>query len=120
MKIANSVLLEAVAGAAVICVGIYLLSKLTGVAGGVLSGDNALTQNATDSNGNRVTAYQGAGVLGTAGAAANTVSGGYLATFGTWLGGKAYDLTHSDPQLTSGDDNAVYLPVNGWQAHGAR
>ena len=63
-------------------------------AAGIVSGDNALTQGATDSNGNPVDAYQGAGVVGTIGAATNIASGGWFATAGEWIGGKAYDLTH--------------------------
>ena len=61
---------------------------------GYVSGDNALTKTATNAAGQPVTAYQGAGPLGTLGAAANAVSGGVLATFGGWLGGAVYDLTH--------------------------
>lgn len=59
---------------------------------GLLTGNNAITQNQTDASGNPVTAYQGAGVAGTLGAAANSVSGGTLASFGDWIGGKVYDL----------------------------
>lgn len=59
---------------------------------GLLTGDNAITQNQTDASGNPVTAYEGAGVAGTLGAAANSVSGGTLASLGDWIGGKVYDL----------------------------
>jgi hypothetical protein len=52
-------------------------------AGGVLSGNNALTTG---------TPYQGAGVLGTAGAAANSVSGGLFQSIGDWIGGTAADI----------------------------
>jgi hypothetical protein len=52
-------------------------------AGGVLSGNNALTQG---------TPYQGAGIAGTLGAGANVVSGGVLESIGDWLGGKAADV----------------------------
>lgn len=62
---------------------------------GLLTGNNAITQNQTDASGNPVTAYQGAGVLGTLGAATNSVSGGTLASFGDWIGGKVYDLFNS-------------------------
>ena len=62
--------------------------------GGAISGNNTVTQTATDSNGQPVDAYQGAGVVGTIGAATNVASGGWFATAGDWIGGKAYDLTH--------------------------
>jgi len=68
------VVLGLVAIAVVYYVGKHLLSA----AGGVITGDNALTQG---------TPYQGAGVPGTLGAVANDVSGGTLSTFGSWLGG---------------------------------
>ncbi len=63
-------------------------------AGGVISGNNAVTQNATDANGNPVSAYQGAGVVGSIGAATNVASGGWFASAGSWIGTTAYDLTH--------------------------
>ena len=61
---------------------------------GIVTSNNTLTQNATNSSGEKVTAYQGVPVLGTIGAATNTLSGGYLADFGGWLGRTTYDLTH--------------------------
>jgi hypothetical protein len=58
-------------------------------AGGVVSGNNALTQG---------TAYQGTGILGTLGAAFNSASGGSLASAGSSIGGWFSDLTNSyDP-----------------------
>lgn len=86
---------EGLALVGVAVVGLVLVSKYLP---GLWSGDNALTRDAKDSAGNAVTAYQGAGVLGTAGAAANMASGGYLATFGDWLGTQAAWLTN--PVLT--------------------
>lgn len=59
--------------------------------GGLVSGDNALT---------RGTVYEGAGVAGTLGAATNAATGGLLETFGSWLGGKVYDVTHPDEGVT--------------------
>jgi len=56
--------------------------------GGLLTGNNAITAEA------RTTAYQGAGILGTLGAATDAVSGGTLSRAGEWLGGKIYDITH--------------------------
>jgi hypothetical protein len=57
-------------------------------AAGVLTGNNVITQTA------RTDAYQGAGVIGTLGAATDQVFGGTLSRFGEWLGGKTYDWTH--------------------------
>lgn len=84
-----------------VALGGFLLWKASGLAKGLLTGDNALTKNATDSNGKPVTAYQGAGPVGTLGAAANVASGGYLATFGSWLGSSTYDFFHTGDGSTS-------------------
>lgn len=84
--------LLAAAGAA------YLIWRTSQAGAGILSGDNSLTRGATNAAGQPVTAYAGAGVIGTLGAAANAASGGYLATFGEWLGVKIYDLTSGAPQ----------------------
>jgi hypothetical protein len=73
-------------------------------AAGLVTGNNVVTANQTDLNGNTVTAYQGAGVAGTLGAAANSVSGGAFASIGEWIGGKLYDLTH--PTSSSGTNGA--------------
>ena len=59
---------------------------------GIVTGDNALTRGATNAAGEPVTAYVGAGPVGTVGAAANKVSGGWLATAGEWLGGVASEI----------------------------
>jgi hypothetical protein len=86
----------------------YGFRKLSGVAGsvadaaedvidgsiGLVTGNNVITQSATNSTGDRVTAYEGVPVLGTLGAATNALSFGYLADFGGWIGRKTYDLTH--------------------------
>lgn len=78
---------------AVVAIGIYLFAKrevgeaVKGV-GGIVSGNNAVT---------RGTVYEGAGVLGTLGAATNSASGGVFERVGEWLGGSIYDLTHADP-----------------------
>lgn len=71
-----------------------------GPGAGLLSGDNTLTRNATDASGAPVTAYQGAGPVGTLGAAANKASGGVLASIGEWLGQKAADLLLPDPMAS--------------------
>ena len=79
----------------------FVSRQLTGAASavaetavGLVSGNNTLTEHATNADGTPQTAYQGVPVLGTMGAAANAVSGGYLSEFGGWLGRKTYDLTH--------------------------
>lgn len=86
--------LEMLAIGAAVLGGGYLIYRTVQGGAGLLTGNNALVKNATDSNGKPVTAYQDKGVLGTLGAATNAVSGGYLATFGGWLGSTAYDLMH--------------------------
>lgn len=82
-----------------VALGAYVLWKARGMAGaavqgaaGIVTGDNPITRGATDAAGRPVTAYTGAGVVGTAGAAVNAASGGVLATVGDWLGGAAFDL----------------------------
>lgn len=86
-------------GGGVLVVGLVAM-KLIPKLGGFFTGNNALTQNAKNADGTSQTAYQGAGVVGTVGAATNAVSGGWLSTFGDWLGGGLYDATHSDPMAT--------------------
>jgi hypothetical protein len=70
-------------GAALLVFVVYYLARktITDVAkgaGGIVSGNNALTEG---------TDYEGAGVLGTLGAATNTVLGGVPSMIGEWLGG---------------------------------
>lgn len=79
-----AVALAIVAGA-VYLIGRRAVSDVASAAGGLVSGDNALTQG---------TPYRGAGIPGTLGAATNTATGGLLGTFGSWLGGKLYEVTH--------------------------
>lgn len=62
-------------------------------AAGYITGDNAITQNQHDYSGEPVDAYQGKGVAGTLGAAANSASGGAFASWGEALGGWLADLT---------------------------
>jgi hypothetical protein len=59
----------------------------TDVALDVVDGNNVVTQGA------RTSAYQGAGVAGTVGAAVDRVSGGVFSRIGEWIGGKAADAT---------------------------
>lgn len=66
------------AGVAIVAVVAYLIARRTitevaETAGGIVTGDNALT---------RGTPYQGAGVLGTLGAATNAASGGTFQAIG--------------------------------------
>jgi hypothetical protein len=73
----------------------YLLKKAASVpdaVGGIFTGNNAITKNATNAAGEKVTAYEGAGILGTLGAATNAVSGGTLASLGQAIGGAVADL----------------------------
>lgn len=76
------------AGAAVLIIGVlYYLARKTvkdvaEAAGGVVSGNNVITQNQTNAAGEKVTAYEGRGILGTLGAAVNSVSGGIFASIG--------------------------------------
>ena len=86
---------ELAIGAAVVLAVLYALYRVSDAAKGAITGDNALTRSATDAAGKPVTAYQGAGVLGTLGAGVNAASGGWLASAGQWLGSAAYDWTHS-------------------------
>lgn len=57
---------------------------------GALTGRNAITDAA------RTDAYQGAGILGTLGAATDIVLGGVPSRVGETLGGWMYDVTHWD------------------------
>lgn len=70
------------------------LPKAADMVGGVLTGNNYITQNATNGAGEKTSAYEGWGVLGTLGAATNAVSGGVFASAGETLGGWLYDITH--------------------------
>lgn len=82
----TGLLLAAAAALAVVYyVGKHVLSGAANVAGGVVSGNNAITQG---------TVYQGTGVVGTLGAAANDASGGVLSQIGGSLGDALYNLFH--------------------------
>jgi len=59
---------------------------------GIVTGDNALTRNATNAAGEPVTAYQGVPVVGTLGAGTNYLLGGYPASIGQSLGGWWFDV----------------------------
>lgn len=96
---------ESLALVGVAVVGLVLVAKYLP---GIWSGDNELTRNAKNAAGQNVTAYQGAGVLGTVGAAANAGLGGTPATFGQWLGSTVADWVH--PELT--DANRIADKTN--------
>lgn len=65
----------------------FLLGKVGEVAGAAVDAVK---------NVNEGTDYEGAGAVGTLGNAANQLSGGVLADFGSWLGGKVFDMTHDE------------------------
>ena len=126
------------AGAAVLIIGVvYFLARKTvkdvaEAAGGIISGNNAITQNQTNAAGEKVTAYEGAGVVGTLGAVANSVSGGTLASLGEKIGsglfsifGSKYDPTKPvyiirfpDGKTHGIDSN--YIDKNGYFEYGGR
>jgi hypothetical protein len=65
--------------------------------------------NAKNADGTPQTAYVGAGPVGVVAAATNAASGGWLSTFGDWLGSKAADATQDDPNA---DANAALAAAN--------
>jgi hypothetical protein len=69
-------------------------TQAVNTAGGLVSGNNVITQNTTDFSGTPETAYEGKGIPGTLGAAANTASGGILASIGNSIGAGLFDLFH--------------------------
>ncbi len=87
------------AGAALLVYVVYMLARKTVTdvvkgAGGLLTGNNAITEG---------TSYEGAGVLGTLGAATNAITGGAGEAVGGWIAG----LLSSD----SGGES-LYYAVN--------
>lgn len=100
----------AVIGIVGIVVIYYVLKKVLPAAGGLVSGNNAITQNQTDAQGNTVDAYQGAGVLGTLGAAANSASGGWFASLGQKLGEVLSPGYDPNAPLTGTNRNQVVTP----------
>lgn len=88
---------------------VYFLSRKTitdvaAAAGGVVSGDNWLTQG---------TPYQNKGVVGTVASAANSASGGALQSIGEALGGWLFDVTHQDYDPSSGFQSAAKTVSDG-------
>jgi hypothetical protein len=99
-----------IAGGAVLV--LYVLPK---VLKGIFTNKNPVTNNQTDAYGNPVTAYSETTtpIIGTLGAAANSVSGGTLASIGEWLGGKIADITMPyDPNAPATTRQQVVTPNN--------
>jgi hypothetical protein len=95
MKLASEKPLQLALAVALLIGVVYYLGRKTiadaaAGLGGIVSGDNALTEG---------TDYQGAGVAGTLGAATNAASGGLLAEAGSWIGGKVFDIFHPSAGL---------------------
>lgn len=95
MRLQTALMVGGVAAAGLLLLA--LAPRAAAAARGIATGENDLTRNATNAQGEPVSAYFGAGMLGTAGAAANTASGGWLATAGGWIGRTFYDLVNDDP-----------------------
>lgn len=96
-------------GVGAVVVGVIAYRTVKGGAaavGGLVTGNNAITENQTNAAGEPTTAYVGAGIPGTVGAVFNGASGGTFATWGENLGSWFYDLTNSDP-LTAGATTAA-------------
>lgn len=109
-----------VAGLAVAGLVLY---RLVQAGPGLLSGDNELTRTATNAAGEPVTAYQGAGPVGTLGAAANRASGGWLATVGQNIGNTLADWMHPelrDASKLAADAADKSVPDSGidWRIYG--
>jgi hypothetical protein len=68
-------------------VGRKVVTDVASTGASIVSGDNAIT---------RGTPYQGAGILGTLGSAANTALGGVPQSVGERLGDWLFELTHKD------------------------
>lgn len=88
---------------AVIVIGVvyYLtgrtIGKVADIAGGAISGDNAITRNQQNFSGESTDAYVDKGILGTIGAATNAASGGILASAGETIGGWVFDIFGPKP-----------------------
>lgn len=94
---------------------VYVVGKKLATAGaGLVTGNNAITQNQVNAAGEKTTAYEGAGVVGTVGAVANSASGGVFASWGENLGGWVYELTHDDPLATPPASTSTGGATGGW------
>lgn len=70
--------------------------------------------NATNADGTPQTAYQNTGPVGYVAAATNAASGGYLSSFGDWLGSKAADVFQPDPMAQA--DAQLAASQQAWGA----
>lgn len=99
-KLASNPLQVAVGVALIIGLAYLLVRKtvddVAAAAGGVLSGDNALTEG---------TAYEGKGVLGTLGAAVNSATGGA----GEWAGEAIGETLYQFFNPSSAGDSVTYI-----------
>lgn len=96
-----------VAGGVALLAVLYVIRKAPAAVAGAVSGKNALTANAANADGSAQTAYYGAGPAGTLGAATNAASGGWLSSFGDWIGTKLGDATISDPNAQANAADAA-------------
>lgn len=94
MSTTDTIKTVAVCGAAALAA--YVGYQALKLGKGVITGDNAVTRGATDASGKKTDAYVNVPVLGTVGAVTNAASGGYLASFGSWLGTSLFDVFNSD------------------------
>ncbi len=88
-------------------VGKAVLERAAAAAGGIVSGNNALTEG---------TAYQNRGVLGTAGAAADRASGGALSSIGEAIGSWIFDATHTEYDSNTGLQTGAKTVMDGAKA----
>lgn len=117
-----------VAGGIALLAVLYVLRKAPAAVAGAVTGKNALTQNATNADGSAQAGYYGMGPAGTIGAATNAASGGYLSTFGDWLGGIPGDVADffhpanpptaaqqaAEDAPTTSTYNGIDMPLGGW------
>lgn len=95
--------------------GLWFMSRNVG---GLVTGNNSITQTATNAAGQPVTAYQGAGVVGTIGAATNAASGGMLASIGERIGGWVFDAFNPDPMASGAGQGTGATQASGWDYTG--
>ena len=104
---------QLVLAVAVLVVVVYFVGKKTitaaaNAAGGIISGNNAITAG---------TEYQGTGVLGTLGAATNDASGGFFNWLGDKIGGGAFALfgpsSTPAPATTVNNSSSTLQDPNG-------
>lgn len=94
----------AIVAGVVYFLGRKVITEAAAAAGGVVSGNNALTAG---------TPYAGAGLAGTLGAAANAASGGSLQSIGEALGSWVFDVFHTEYDPNSGLQTGAKTVTNG-------